>query len=139
MANEIWFNLPVKNVKKSKEFFTNLGFSFNTKYDGNDQHASLMVGTKNIIIMLFEESMFQDFIKNNITDTNQSNEVLISFDAESKEEVDEMARKVEAAGGTIFGKPAEIQGWMYGCGFTDLDGHRWNPLYMDMNKMPKGQ
>jgi hypothetical protein len=25
-----------------------------------------------------------------------------------------------------------------GCSFSDLDGHRWNALYMDMSKMPEG-
>ena len=63
--------------------------------------------------------------------------MMISFDAESREEVDEMARKVFEAGGNIFGEPAEIQGWMYGFAFTDLDGHRWNQLYMDFSKMPQ--
>ncbi len=46
-------------------------------------------------------------------------------------------KKVEFAGGSIFGKPSEIDGWMYGAGFADLDGHRWNLLYMDESKMPK--
>ncbi len=47
-----------------------------------------------------------------------------------------MARKaIEAGGG--FGQPAEIQGWMYGCGFADPDGHRWNVLFRDMSKLPK--
>ena len=32
--------------------------------------------------------------------------------------------------------PVESQGWMYACGFEDLDGHRWVMLYMDMSKMP---
>jgi len=61
---------------------------------------------------------------------------LISIDAESREEVDEWAKKVTAAGGNVFAQPAENQGWMYGCAFADLDGHRWNVLYMDMSKMP---
>ena len=30
-----------------------------------------------------------------------------------------------------------LLGWMYGFGFCDIDGHRWNVLYMDMSKMPK--
>jgi predicted lactoylglutathione lyase len=63
---------------------------------------------------------------------------LFSFDAESREEVDEMAKKVKAAGGTLYAEPAENQGWMYGFAFVDPDGHRWNMLYMDMSKMPKG-
>jgi predicted lactoylglutathione lyase len=136
-TKEIWINLPVKNVSKSKEFFTKLGFAFSTKYGDSNDNACLLIGSKNIAIMLFAKPTFKAFVKNEITDTKQSTEVLLSFDAESREEVDEMARKAENAGGTLFGKPSEIDGWMYGCGFADLDGHRWNPLYMDMDKMPK--
>jgi predicted lactoylglutathione lyase len=61
--------------------------------------------------------------------------VLISFDAESPAEVDEIAQKVTAAGGVIYAQPGESEGWMYACGFCDPDGHRWNPLFMDMSKM----
>ncbi|MFD0677987.1 MULTISPECIES: VOC family protein [unclassified Paenibacillus] len=48
-----------------------------------------------------------------------------------------MVKLVAEAGGTIFSKPTEHQGWMYGCGSADLDGHRWNMLYMDMSKLSK--
>jgi len=136
MTKEIWINLPVKDVAKSKAFFTAIGFNFNTKYGDSDTSASLMLGEKNIIVMLFQEAMFKGFTQNEISDTKAGNEMMISFDAESPQEVDELAKKVEAAGGHVFGKPSEIQGWMYGCGFTDLDGHRWNALYMDFSKMP---
>jgi len=137
MTKEIWINLPVKDVAKSREFFSSLGFSFNTQHGNSDVSASLLVGSKNVVVMLFAEHVFKTFIRNEISDVAHANEVLLSIDAESKEEVDEMARKAEEAGGTVFGKPSEIQGWMYGCGFTDLDGHRWNVLHMDMSKMPK--
>jgi predicted lactoylglutathione lyase len=60
--------------------------------------------------------------------------MLISIDAESRNEVEELAQKVEEAGGVLFAKPAENQAWMYGCGFSDLDGHRWNVLFMDYSK-----
>ena len=30
----------------------------------------------------------------------------------------------------------EISGLDAGCGFADPNGHHWNVLYMDMNKMP---
>jgi predicted lactoylglutathione lyase len=86
--------------------------------------------------MLFPEATFESFIQHTITDTTQNSEILISIDAESIEEVDELAQKAVAAGGILFGKPSLVQGWMYGCGFTDLDGHRWNVLYMDTNKIP---
>ena len=134
MAKEIWINLPVKDLKKSKEFFKKLGFSFNTQYSNEDEAISLVVGNKNVIVMLFPDATFEGFAGNKITDTKQSTEVLLSMDVDSKEEVDEMLRKAVEAGGTSFYEPEE-HGGMYGCGFADLDGHRWNVLYMDINNI----
>ncbi|RYJ36952.1 Glyoxalase/bleomycin resistance protein/dioxygenase [Flavobacterium anhuiense] len=128
-------NLPVKDVAKAKDFFWKIGFSFNEQHD-TPSSTCMVVGEGHFVIMLFEEMLFSSFSKNNITDTNSSSEVLISIDAESREEVDELAEKVKEAGGTIFAPPAENQGWMYGCGFADLDGHRWNILFMDFSKLP---
>ena len=135
MAKQIWLNLPVKDVKKSKVFFDKIGFSFNEENE-TTQSACMIVGDKNFVVMLFEEAVFGAFLQNKITDTKSSSEILISIDAESRDEVDVLAQKVVEAGGVVFSKPTEIQGWMYGCGFADLDGHRWNVLYMDFKKLP---
>jgi len=137
MTKEIWINLPVKNVKRSKEFFISLGFSVNEKMSGENS-ACIVIGSKNMAVMLFEESIFKGFTQHPLVDTKQGSEVLISFDVDDRAEVDEVAKKAADAGGTVFGKPAENQGWMYGCAFSDLDGHRWNALYMDFSKTPKG-
>ena len=88
--------------------------------------------------MLFDETAFKSFTNNEIADTKQATEVLLSIDAESKEEVDEMVMKAVNAGGKSNHKPSEMKGWMYGCVFTDLDGHQWNVLYMNMDKAPGG-
>ena len=136
MTKELWINLPVKDVKRSKEFFTRLGFAFNTTHGDGPDSACMLVGTKGIVVMLFSEHLFKGFTQHAMTDTKQSSEVLLSFDAESRTEIDDLAKKAEASGGIVFGKPTEIQGWMYGCRFTDPDGHRWNALYMDMSKVP---
>lgn len=137
MTKQLWLNLPVKDVVKSKAFFEALGFSFNTAHGNTETSACLLVGEKNAVVMLFQNEVFEQFTQTKITDTNQAVEVLISIDAESREEVDELAQKAAAAGGFVFAKPGENQGWMYGCGFADLDGHRWNVLYMDISKMPQ--
>lgn len=134
MAKQFWINLPVKDINKSKEFFSKLGFSFNTEYGNTDESASLVIGDKNVVVMLFAESAFKNFTRNEILDAKQATEVLLSIDAESREEVDLVTKKAVEAGGTIFGEPGD-HGWMYGSGFADLDGHRWNVLYMDMSKM----
>ena len=136
MTKDIWLNLAVNDIEKSKQFFKSLGFSFNSKRD-NEVMACMTIGEKNFVVMLFAASVFKTFVQTEITDTKQSSEILISIDAESREEVDELASKAAEAGGIVFAKPGENQGWMYGCGFSDLDGHRWNVLYMDRGKMPK--
>ena len=136
MAKELWINLPVKDIHKSKDFFLQLGFSFKSEYGNTEVSAAMTIGEKDIVVMLFEETTFKDFTQHEITNTKESSEVLFSFDAESKEAVDEMSEKVLKAGGLIFGKPGGNE-WLYGFGFTDPDGHRWNVLHMDMSKMPK--
>lgn len=137
MAKELWINLPVKDVAKASEFFTKIGFSLDTDHCNNEEMACVQLGEKQFNVVLFAEESFKTFTKNDLTDTSKSNEILISFDAESRAEVDETARKVFEAGGTIFAEPAEIQGWMYGFAFCDLDGHRWNHVFMDFSKMPQ--
>ncbi len=136
MSKEIWINLPVKDVKRSREFFRNIGFNINPNHN-TDNMAAISAGEGRAMVMLFPDAMFQGFANNKIADTGQGTEALFSFGADSKEEVDETAKKVKEAGGTVFGEPRENDGWMYGFGFIDPDGHRWNMLYMDMSKMPK--
>ncbi|PKB16126.1 VOC family protein [Flavobacterium sp. 5] len=136
MVKQIWLNLPVKDVAKAKTFFIEIGFAFNEGHE-TPTSACLLVGENNFPVMLFEEKELEGFIQNKLTNTKESSEMMISVDAQSRQEVDAFADKVRVAGGVVFSEPAEIQGWMYGCGFTDLDGHRWNVLYMDLSKLPK--
>ncbi len=137
MIKTVWLNLPVKDIKKSKEFFAKLGFSFDTEHGNSDHSGCFMIGDDKFHVLLFPEDTFKGFTKNELVDTSKTTEVLISLGAETREGVDEIARKALEAGGKVYSGPAETQGWMYGCGFEDLDGHRWNVLYMDFNKMPK--
>ncbi|AFL79763.1 putative lactoylglutathione lyase [Aequorivita sublithincola DSM 14238] len=136
MIKEYWLNLPVKDLKRSKKFFTEIGFSFKTERE-TDTMTALVVWKATMPIMFFEEKMFENVVQNKVSDASKATELMISFDAESEKEVDEMAEKVKKARGTIFSKPQTIQGWMYGFAFSDLDGHRWNMLFMDQKNMPK--
>jgi uncharacterized protein len=136
MTKDIWINLPVKDIVKSRDFFTKIGFPIHPGHKDSNESVGLMIGEKNVMVMLFPESTFKKFTKNELSNTTQATEVLFSIDAESREEVDELIKKAIQAGGTVFSEPGERDGWMYGAGFSDLDGHRWNVLYMDMGKMP---
>jgi hypothetical protein len=135
MAQQIFVNLPVKDLKKAVEFFTKLGFTFNPQF--TDENATCMIVGDNIFVMLLVEDFFKTFIKKEICDATKSTEVLLALSAESRETVDEMVSKAIEAGGT---EPREPQdhGWMYGRSFEDVDGHIWEILYMDESALHQG-
>jgi predicted lactoylglutathione lyase len=137
MIKDCWINLPVKDIAVSKTFFEAIGFTLHPRHDGANGMLTVLMGKNNFPVMLFAETMFAGFAHQTIADTKTGSEVLISFEVETRADVDTFAEKVTAAGGIVFGKPGESQGWMYGMGFSDPDGHRWNALYMDWEKMPK--
>lgn len=57
------------------------------------------------------------------------NEVLISLNVATKEEVDSLIERVEANGGQITSRPTDAYGF-YGASFTDLDRHHFNVIVM---------
>ncbi len=135
MNNSAWLNLPVKDVPTSKPFFEKLGFKL------SEMETPTMIGLEfgegPFRVMLFEHPEFQQFTQSEVADVSESAEMLISMEATTKDEVDQLAEKVKEAGGIIFAGPELWQGWMYGMGFQDLDGHRWNLAFMDWENMPK--
>jgi uncharacterized protein len=135
MATQIFVNLPVKDLNKSIDFFTKLGFTFNPQF--TDEKATCMVVSEYIYIMLLVEEFFKTFTKKEIADATKSTEAIICLSAESREKVDEMVSKAIEAGGTA---PNDKQdhGWMYGHGFQDLDGHLWEVAYMDESALNQG-
>lgn len=132
MAKQFWLNLPVKDVSRSKAFFSKLDFKFNDAHSTSTS-ACMLLGEKDIVLMLFEEPTFKKFTQEEIP--GKGCEVLLSIDANSKDEVDELVEKAVASGGTSNHKPYPLNGPMYGAVFSDPDGHKWNVLYMDTTKM----
>lgn len=134
---QVWINLPVKDISTSRKFFRDIGFRENLGHQKNDNLASFFLGKQDFIMMLFPIKQFEEFSRSRIADTKEGVEFLMNIDAQSRKEVDDFSEKVRLAGGKIFAEPAESQGWMYGFGFIDPDGHRWSMLHMDMSKAPQ--
>ena len=129
MATNIFVNLPVKDLEKTKEFFLKLGYTFNQQF--TDEKAASLVISENIYAMLITEPFFKTFIPNKeIADTSKAKEVLVALSVDSKQQVDELADKAIAAGGKKFRDP-EDHGFMYTRSFEDLDGHVWEVFWMD--------
>ncbi|MBN9295514.1 MAG: VOC family protein [Filimonas sp.] len=128
MAKQIFVNLPVKDLDKSISFFSKLGFTFNPQF--TDDKATCMVVSDTIYVMLLVEKFFKTFTKKDIADAKKNTEAIIALSADSRQDVDDIIKKAVAAGGHS-PKDAQDDGWMYGRGFEDLDGHLWEILYMD--------
>ena len=133
MNRQIYVNLPVKDLERSKAFFGALGFSFNPQF--TDQNAACMVVSEDIYVMLLTEPFFQGFTNKPVADASRSTEVLLCLSCDSRAAVDDMAARARAAGGAWPNEPKD-HGFMYQHGFEDLDGHMWELAYMESMPAP---
>ncbi|SMG54931.1 VOC family protein [Paraburkholderia susongensis] len=133
MHKQIYVNLAVDNLERSKAFFSALGLSFEPRFS-NERAASLILG-ENLYAMLLVKDMFKTFTHKLLADPKESTEVLLCLSCESREEVDALVAKALAAGGSAPRAPQD-HGFMYGHGFEDLDGHIRELVYMDPNAQP---
>lgn len=128
MNTQIFVNLPVKDLDKSVEFFTQLGYSFNPQF--TDETATCMIVSDTIFVMLLTHEKFKQFTPKVICDATKNTEVLVCLSCESRADVDEMVRIAVDAGGTTYNEPQD-HGFMYAHGYQDLDGHIWELIFME--------
>ena len=134
MARQLFVNLPVRNLDKTVEFFTALGFSFNPAF--TDENATCMIVNDGAYVMLLVESYFKTFTSKSVAATADTAEAIMSFSLESRESVDEVIRTALTSGGTA-SEEAQDYGFMYTHSFQDPDGHLWEVFWMDPAGPPK--
>ncbi|MGB4117191.1 MAG: glyoxalase/bleomycin resistance/extradiol dioxygenase family protein [Polaromonas sp.] len=122
MHSQIYVNLPVKDLPKSRAFFESMGYTFNPEWS-NEQGACLVLG-ENLFAMLLTQEFFATFTSKSISDAKQTSEVINCLACESRDVVDALVSKAIAAGGTS-PRAAIDHGFMYIHGYQDLDGHLW--------------
>ena len=133
MVKQIFVNLPVADLKKSVVFFAALGFTFDPNFTNDD--ATCMIIGENMFAMLLVNSVFKTFTPKAICDAKNNTEVLVALALENRAAVDEMVRQAVIAGGSTYKEPRD-HGFMYAHEFQDLDGHIWEPFYMEPNAKP---
>lgn len=127
MNKQIYVNLPVKDLEKSKAFFAALGYGFNPQFS-NEQGACMVV-SETIFVMLLTEPFFAGFTGKPIADATQVTEVLICLSCGSRAELEGLVEKARAAGAAV--PRAQVDhGFMVQHGFEDLDGHVWELVHM---------
>jgi predicted lactoylglutathione lyase len=82
--------------------------------------------------MLLTHDKFRQFTPRKIADARTTSEVLICLSAESRNVVDDVVGKAQAAGGGADPGPKQDYGFMYGRSFEDPDGHIWELMWMDV-------
>ena len=127
-GRKMFVNLAVRDLKRSVDFFTKLGFTFNAKF--TDENATCMVVNDDAYVMLLVEPFFKTFTKRQICDTKTQTEGLFALSVGSRAQVDEMVKTAVAAGGSHAVDPQD-HGFMYGWSFYDPDGHHWEVFWMD--------
>jgi len=133
-AKSIYLNLPVRDLEKTRNFWSNLGFSFNKQF--SDEKALCLILNDGLIYsMLITHEYFSTFTNRTIAD-GSTTQVLLSIEVDSKEQVDNLVRLALENGGTRY-RDSEDNGWMYYDSFADLDGHQWEIIFMDISQMPK--
>lgn len=134
MASKIFVNLPVKDLKRSVEFFTKLGYTFNPQF--TDENATCMIISDDIYAMLLVEKFFKTFTPKPVADAKASTEVLIALSQDSRAEVERIIGLAAEAGAKIFREPQD-HGFMFQHAFEDLDGHIWEHMWMDPAQIQK--
>lgn len=133
MAKQIFINLAVRDLQKSMDFYTALGFTNNPQF--SDETAKCMVWSENIFVMIMNHEKFSSFATKPIADTQNTLAGLFSLSTDSVEEMDNIMVSGLAAGGT---EPNEVRdyGFMKQRTIEDFDGHTWEIFFMDFSKFP---
>ena len=130
----IFVNLPIHDVKKTREFWTQLGAEFNEQFC--DEKALCVVLKEDVIYaMLITHEYFGTFTNRKIAD-GTTTQVLNAIQVNSREKVDEIVSKALENGATRYQEPKD-HGWMYYDSFADIDGHQWEIGFTDFSQFPQ--
>ncbi len=130
MPTQIFVNMHVKDLDKSKVFFEKLGYSFNPQF--SDDNAACLVISDTIYAMLLTTESINRFMPlgKTVADANKTTEVLLALSCDSKEAVNTIYDKAIACGASEC-RPADDHGFMFARSFNDLDGHIWEVFWFD--------
>lgn len=134
MVDQIFVNLPYKDLEAARKFFTAIGFEFDERFSDENTGLCMILGS-NMYAMLLTEEFFVSFTNQEIADTNKENKVINAFSVSSNEEVDKIFNAALENGAEDKTTRLESGGdMMYYKRFKDIGGHLWELIYMDMNQ-----
>jgi predicted lactoylglutathione lyase len=136
MPKQIFVNLPIRDLARSKAFYEAIGAVNNPQF--SDDTSACMVISDTIYVMLLTHPKWAHFTSKPISDAHASSEVMLALSSDNREAVDAMVSAAGATGGKADVNATQDLGFMYGRSFEDPDGHIWETFFMDMAQMPQG-
>lgn len=128
MAQLIFVNIPISDLKRSREFYQALGFTINEQF--SDTTGACVVISDTIYLMILTLDRFQGFSALPRADTKKVTAALTALSRDDRAAVDKMTEAALKAGGSE-PKPAQEYGFMYSRTFMDPDGNVFEPFWMD--------
>ncbi len=133
-AQTLYINLPVKDLNKTRNFWTRLGCRFNEQFS-DDKALCLVLREELMYVMLVTHELFWTFTNRPIADAS-STQVLTALQVHGREEVDQLVTLALDMGATRYREAAD-HGWMYYDSFADLDGHQWEIMCINPTQLPQ--
>lgn len=130
---QVFINLAVKDVNRSMDFYTQLGFTNNPQF--SDEQAKCMVWSEHIFVMIMTHEKFKTFTRKPIADTRNYIAGLFALAVDGVEQLNEIVENGLKVGGKE-PMPMVDYGFMQSRYVEDYDGHTWEIFYMDMSKLP---
>jgi predicted lactoylglutathione lyase len=128
---QIFINLPVRDLLASVNFYTQLGFVPNPVFSFENQKC--MAWSDQILVMLQSYEMFQTGNGKPILDPKEHTNCSFTLPVESVEQMNQMVDAALQTGGSEIG-PMIDEGFMQVRTISDLDGHVWGVIFLDMIK-----
>jgi predicted lactoylglutathione lyase len=126
---QMFVNLPVTDLERAKAFYEALGFTINPKFTDHNA-ACVVVEDGHSYFMILVREFFQTFTDVPIGDPKTGPTVAVALFLDSREDVDGVAERGLAAGGSEPKEPADY-GFMYQRQLLDPDGNFLELGWMD--------
>jgi predicted lactoylglutathione lyase len=127
--SQMFVNLPVADLERSKAFYTSIGFTLNPAFTDHNA-ACVIVDDGHNYFMILTREYFQTFTELPIGDPAVNPSVSTAIFLDTREAVDDTVTKGLAAGG-VEPHPATDYGFMYQRQLNDPDGNILEFGFMD--------
>ncbi|QNE45008.1 hypothetical protein F1C15_15350 [Frigoribacterium sp. NBH87] len=124
----LFITCPVEDVERSTAFYTALGWAPRPEMSGPGAACFVVTGDQHVMLVSREQYTAVGATEELVGAPGAPSPVTVSFDLESREAVDDLVTRADAAGGRV--RDTDEYPFMYQRQFDDPDGYHWSPFWM---------